>query len=239
MSASSSKSSLFITLRPWLISAVALLALVLLVQQLAKPSGPERPERGPRGAVSEDFLVSASAVERVDLPVHYNALGTVTAFNTVVVRSRIDGELVKVLFEEGQRVKAGDLLAVIDPRSYRAALDEADLRLVVLQALDVLRRCQQVQVVIAENTHQRVAHAIKEAQGFQRLRATVDQVTDQPQSIKLWVERHLLEQAFQRFEAALQVADGIRRHQCKDPGTARRNGLMMASKCLPSSATIS
>ena len=88
MSASSSKSSLFITLRPWLISAVALLALVLLVQQLAKPSGPERPERGPRGAVSEDFLVSASAVERVDLPVHYNALGTVTAFNTVVVRSR-------------------------------------------------------------------------------------------------------------------------------------------------------
>ena len=126
MSASSSKSSLFITLRPWLISAVALLALVLLVQQLAKPSGPERPERGPRGAVSEDFLVSASAVERVDLPVHYNALGTVTAFNTVVVRSRIDGELVKVLFEEGQRVKAGDLLAVIDPRSYRAALDEAE-----------------------------------------------------------------------------------------------------------------
>ena len=57
---------------------------------------------------------------------HYNALGTVTAFNTVVVRSRIDGELVKVLFEEGQRVKAGDLLAVIDPRSYRAALDEAE-----------------------------------------------------------------------------------------------------------------
>lgn len=126
MSASSSKSSLFITLRPWLISAAALLALVLLVQQLAKPSGPERPEGGRRGPASEEFLVSASAVERVDLPVHYNALGTVTAFNTVVVRSRIDGELVKVLFEEGQRVKAGDLLAVIDPRSYRAALDEAE-----------------------------------------------------------------------------------------------------------------
>lgn len=126
MSARSSKSSLFITLRPWLISAAALVALLLLVQQLAKPNAPQRPERGPRGAASEEFLVSASAVERVDLPVHYNALGTVTAFNTVVVRSRVDGELVKVLFEEGQRVKAGDLLAVIDPRSYRAALDEAE-----------------------------------------------------------------------------------------------------------------
>ncbi len=126
MSARSSKSSLLITLRPWLISAAALVALLLLVQQLAKPNVPQRPERGPRGAANEEFLVSASAVERVDLPVHYNALGTVTAFNTVVVRSRVDGELVKVLFEEGQRVKAGDLLAVIDPRSYRAALDEAE-----------------------------------------------------------------------------------------------------------------
>lgn len=126
MSARSSKSSLLITLRPWLISAAALVALLLLVQQLAKPNAPQRPERGPRGAANEEFLVSASAVERVDLPVHYNALGTVTAFNTVVVRSRVDGELVKVLFEEGQRVKAGDLLAVIDPRSYRAALDEAE-----------------------------------------------------------------------------------------------------------------
>ncbi len=126
MSARSSKSSLFITLRPWLISAAALLALLLLVQQLAKPNAPQRPERGPRGAANEEFLVSASAVERVDLPVHYNALGTVTAFNTVVVRSRVDGELIKVLFEEGQRVKAGDLLAVIDPRSYRVALDEAE-----------------------------------------------------------------------------------------------------------------
>ena len=126
MSARSSKSSLFITLRPWLISAAALLALLLLVQQLAKPNAPQRPERGPRGAANDEFLVSASAVERVDLPVHYNALGTVTAFNTVVVRSRVDGELIKVLFEEGQRVKAGDLLAVIDPRSYRVALDEAE-----------------------------------------------------------------------------------------------------------------
>lgn len=126
MPASFLKSSLFITLRPWLISAAALLALLLLVQQLAKPSGPQGGERGPRGAGSEELLVSASAVERVDLPVHYNALGTVSAFNTVVVRSRIDGELVKVLFEEGQRVKAGDLLAVIDPRSYRAALAQAE-----------------------------------------------------------------------------------------------------------------
>jgi multidrug efflux system membrane fusion protein len=54
------------------------------------------------------------------------ALGTVTAFNTVSVLPRVDGQLVKVLFEEGQLVKAGQMLAQIDPRPYRAALDKAE-----------------------------------------------------------------------------------------------------------------
>jgi len=54
-----------------------------------------------------------------DFPVYYKALGTVTALNTINVRSRVGGELVKIAFEEGQMVKAGDLLAEIDPRSYQ------------------------------------------------------------------------------------------------------------------------
>ncbi|MNP20603.1 hypothetical protein D3C76_1131790 [compost metagenome] len=108
-----------------------------------------------------------------------------------------------------------------------------------LQALDVLPGRQQVQVMIAEHAHQRFADAIEEAQGFQRLRAAVDQVAHQPQAIACRVEGDLLEQALQCVEAALQVANGIGCHQCKAPGTARRNGAMMASKCLPSSARIS
>ncbi len=54
------------------------------------------------------------------------ALGTVQAYNSVSVRPRVDGELVEVLFEEGAQVKAGQLLARIDPRSYRAALNQAE-----------------------------------------------------------------------------------------------------------------
>ena len=92
--------------------------------------------------------------------------------------------------------------------------------------------------MVTQHTHQGIAHAIKEAQGFQGLRATVDQVAYQPQAILGWVECHTVEQALERFQAALQVTDGIRRHQCRAPGTARRNGAMMASKCLPSSASI-
>lgn len=61
-----------------------------------------------------------------DYAVELKALGTVTAFNTVSVLPRVDGQLVKVLFEEGQLVKAGQMLAQIDPRPYRAALDKAE-----------------------------------------------------------------------------------------------------------------
>jgi membrane fusion protein, multidrug efflux system len=60
-----------------------------------------------------------------DLPLTLKALGTVTPRNTVAVRSRIDGELVRLLFEEGQTVKAGQLLAEIDPRPYEVALAQA------------------------------------------------------------------------------------------------------------------
>lgn len=124
MSATSKQHAWFTTLRPWLISAAVLVALVLVVQQLAKPNIPQR--EGRKSAVSSDFLVSVAAVARTDLPVYFNGLGTVTAYNTVTVRSRVDGELVKVLFEEGQEVKAGDLLAVIDSRSFNVALSLAE-----------------------------------------------------------------------------------------------------------------
>lgn len=61
-----------------------------------------------------------------DYAVELKALGTVQAYNSVSVRPRVDGELVEVLFEEGAQVKAGQLLARIDPRSYRAALNQAE-----------------------------------------------------------------------------------------------------------------
>ncbi|HLJ00367.1 MAG TPA: efflux RND transporter periplasmic adaptor subunit [Bradyrhizobium sp.] len=69
--------------------------------------------------------VSAVPVEKSDFPVYLTSLGTVQAFNTVVVRSRVDGQIDKIAFTEGQLVNQGDLLAQIDPRPYQAALDQA------------------------------------------------------------------------------------------------------------------
>jgi multidrug efflux system membrane fusion protein len=76
---------------------------------------------GPGGPVP----VVAGKVEQKDIPIYLDGLGTVQAFNTVTVHTRVDGQLQQVLFSEGQDVKTGDLLAIVDPRPFQAALDQA------------------------------------------------------------------------------------------------------------------
>jgi multidrug efflux system membrane fusion protein len=73
--------------------------------------------------------VAVAKAEVRDLPVFLNGLGSVDAFNTVVVKSRIDGQIVQIAFREGQEVNKGDLLAVIDPRPYEVALKQAEATL--------------------------------------------------------------------------------------------------------------
>jgi len=69
--------------------------------------------------------VTIGPVQKADFPVYLTGLGTVQGFNTVQVRTRVDGQIDKIGFQEGQLVKEGDLLVEIDPRPYQAALDQA------------------------------------------------------------------------------------------------------------------
>ena len=69
--------------------------------------------------------VVAAAVKSGDVPIYLHGIGTVDAWNTVVVRSQIQGPLIRIAFKEGQMVHKGDLLAEIDPRPYQAQLDQA------------------------------------------------------------------------------------------------------------------
>jgi multidrug efflux system membrane fusion protein len=78
--------------------------------------------------------VQAAVAVQADVPVFLDGLGTVQAFNTVTVKAKVDGELQQVLFTEGQSVKKGDLLAVIDPRPFQAAFDQASAKMVQDQA---------------------------------------------------------------------------------------------------------
>jgi len=79
--------------------------------------------------------VVAAAARSGDVNVYLNGLGTITPLKTVTLRSRVDGELVRVLFSEGQVVKAGDLLAEIDPRPYQVQLTQMEGQLARDQAL--------------------------------------------------------------------------------------------------------
>jgi multidrug efflux system membrane fusion protein len=69
--------------------------------------------------------VKTAAVEKADFPVYLTGLGTVQGFNTVLVRTRVDGQINRIAFQEGQLVKEGDTLVEIDPRPFQAALDQA------------------------------------------------------------------------------------------------------------------
>ncbi|HEY3971678.1 MAG TPA: MdtA/MuxA family multidrug efflux RND transporter periplasmic adaptor subunit [Candidatus Sulfotelmatobacter sp.] len=86
-------------------------------QQKAQAAGPH--------AVS----VATAPVQQKDVPVYLSGLGAVTAFNTANIKSRVDGQIMKVNFQEGQTVKEGDLLIEIDPRPYQASLDQMQAQL--------------------------------------------------------------------------------------------------------------
>jgi len=96
--------------------------------------------KGPGGAAGMGapggFVVPVvvATAAKGDLPVFLNGLGNVTAFNTVTVRSRVDGQIVKINFTEGQNVREGDSLVEIDPRPYQVQLEQAQGQLAKDQA---------------------------------------------------------------------------------------------------------
>ncbi len=98
-----------------------LLLLVVAVNRAADKPG----QSASSAAAPQAVRVETAVARRGDVPVPMEGLGTVQAFYTVTVTSRVDGELLKLGFTEGQMVKPGDMLAQIDPRPYQAAYDQA------------------------------------------------------------------------------------------------------------------
>jgi membrane fusion protein, multidrug efflux system len=90
--------------------------------------------KGGRGGAQMTIPVAVAKAEIRDLPILLNGLGSVDAFNTVAVKSRIDGQLIKVNVKEGQEVKQGELLAEIDPRPYEVQLSQTQATLFKDQA---------------------------------------------------------------------------------------------------------
>jgi len=114
---------------PWItvivVLAVVIGVVVLVVARRSKASA----KSGPGGkAAGVPVSVVLGTVSQEDVPIYLDGLGTVQAFNMVTVRSRVDGQLQKLAFKEGQDVHAGDLLAQIDPDPFRTQVAQMEAK---------------------------------------------------------------------------------------------------------------
>ena len=110
------------------VGALAILVLLGLAGWFTLDNWPSRRDAGAAAQTrpaSPAIPVIAGEAVTADVPIYLRGLGTVAAFNSVLVRSRVDGQLIRIHFTEGQDVHAGDILAEIDPRPFEAALAQA------------------------------------------------------------------------------------------------------------------
>jgi len=90
---------------------------------------------GGKGDANRPVPVVAAMARRGDMPLFLDGLGSVLAFNTVTLKTRVDGQIMKVAFTEGQFVKEGDTLIEIDPRPFQVQQEQAEAQLAHDQAL--------------------------------------------------------------------------------------------------------
>jgi multidrug efflux system membrane fusion protein len=198
-----------------------------------RPGGPGPGGRGPAGG-ERAIPVTVAAAGRADVPVVLNALGTVTSLRTVTVRSRVDGQLLRVNFREGQTVKAGDLLAEIDPRPFQVQLEQAQGQLARDRALLENARLD------LERYRTLVAQEAASAQQLDTQQALVRQYEGAVKSDQGQVESARLQLGYARITAPFSGRLGLR---LVDPGNLVRagdaNGLVTITQVQPIGVTFS
>ncbi len=193
----------------WLIAAIILVGGIWLYRSRAAASGSRAAVAGPGGPGamapgSMTIPVVVATATKGDLPVFYNGLGTVTAFNTVTVRSRIDGQLIRVVFTEGQLVKEGDVLAEIDPRPYQVQLEQAQGQL----ARDVAQ--QQDAIVNLDRYKQLYKEGVIPKQQLDTQQASVGQFDGAIQTDKATIDNAKLNIIYCRITAPIGGRVGLR-----------------------------
>ena len=116
-------------------TSILLSAGIILALSLTACNAGSRGPTTARANAPQTVPVTVSPVLTEDFPIYLGGLGSIQAYYTVSVKSRVDGQLLEVKFREGEQVNKGDLLALIDPRPYQVQLDQAQATLFKDQAL--------------------------------------------------------------------------------------------------------
>jgi multidrug efflux system membrane fusion protein len=160
---------------------------------------------GPKGKGARAVPVRASMASRRDFDLYLNGLGTVTAFNTVTLKSRVDGELVDVKFEEGELVKEGQVLAQVDPRPFEVQLQQAEGQLARNEAT----------LKLAETNLARSRELVRKkaitAQEIDTQEATVEQTKAQIKTDEAMVANAKLQLTYCQITAPINGQIGLRR----------------------------
>ncbi len=189
---------------PWVAGIVVAVLLAILFLMRAGQQRRSAAEAAKKKASQRAIPVAGAAARTGDLPVYLTGLGTVTALNTVTVRSRVDGQLIRVSFREGQLVRAGDLLAEIDPRPFQVQLMQAEGQRAKDEAalknarMDLAR----YEVLVQEDSISR--------QQLDTQAATVNQLEASIKSDQAQVESARLNLTYSRITAPISGTIGLR-----------------------------
>jgi len=224
--------------RAWVWLVVAVLAIAgfwYYRSSHSKPSqnpaagAPGQPRSGrPSGPGNFSVPVVVATATKGDLPVYLNGLGTVTPLNTVTIRSRVDGQLINVAFKEGQFVKAGDLLAEIDPRPFQVQLEQAQGQLAkdVAQRKDAEVNLERFKLLYQEGV---IPKQQLDTQG-----ASVSQFDGAIKSDQAQIDNAKLQLTYSRITAPISGRIGLR---LVDPGNivhaTDTNGLLIITEIQP------
>src|SRR5436190_5013248 len=188
------------------LSSTLLLAAVFMTSCSQTGPGPSPA----RANAPQSIPVTVTLAQKHDLPIYLTGLGSVTAYYTVNVKSRVDGQLVDVKFREGEFVKKGDLLALIDPRPYQVQLDQAQAQLFRDQASlkDAQLNYERYQSLLQES-------GAMSQQQVDTQKATVDQLEGTTRNDQALVENAKLNLTYCHVTAPESGRIGLRQ---VDPG---------------------
>jgi multidrug efflux system membrane fusion protein len=207
----------------WVVLLLVIVGGVIAYQLHARSQAASK-DNGSSSALS----VGVSTVERKDVPYYLSGLGSVTAFNTVTVHTRVDGQLMEVNFKEGQFVRAGDVLATIDSRPYQVALDQAQGQL----SKDL---ASQADAKVDLGRYQQLwQEGVVPRQQLDTQQATVGQFDGAIQSDKAQIDNEKLQLTYCKITSPIDGRVGLR---LVDPGNivhaADTNGMLVITQVQP------